>query len=94
MKSSMKRKTIGQLIRIGPWLLFGSVLASGGAVGASGGLPIEVVKAERREVVSEQIFDALVEAVHESTVSAETSGRVMEINFDIGNACSFGDVFI
>lgn len=85
---------IGRVNRIGHWLLGSLLLAVSAVSGASSELPIEVVTAERREVVREQIFDALVEAVHESTVSAETSGRVLELNYDVDDYVPKGAVLL
>lgn len=88
------RKVISCSTRIGRWLL-GSILLALGATSVAGPeLPIEVVTAERREVVSEQIFDALVEAVHESTIAAETSGRVVELNHDVDDYVPKGAVLL
>lgn len=44
--------------------------------------PFETAAAERRTVAREQVFDAVIEAVHQATVSAQTSGRILEVNFD------------
>lgn len=80
--------------RIWRWIFGGSLLMLGFSSAASPDLPFAVVTAERREVVSEQIFDALIEAVHQSTVSAETSGRVIELNYDIDDYVSKGAVLL
>lgn len=41
----------------------------------------EVIKAS---IPREIMFDGVVEAVNEATVSAQTTGRVSEVNFDVG----------
>lgn len=51
-----------------------------GAAGAAE-LPTEAVVLERVEL--EQRFEGVIEAVQRSTVSAQTSGRVVEILFDV-----------
>ncbi len=38
---------------------------------------------ESRAVPVERVFDATVEAVNQATVSAQVSGRIVEINFDV-----------
>ena len=38
--------------------------------------------------------DGVVEAIHQSTVSAQIGGRVMEINFDAGARVSKGQVIL
>jgi len=42
----------------------------------------------------ERLFEGRVEAVNQSTVSAETTGRVSEINFDVGDAVPAGEVIV
>lgn len=84
----------GRLTRIGQWLLGGCLLVCGYSSAAGSQFPFEVVTVERREVINEQIFDALVEAVHQSTVSAETSGRVIEINYDVDDYVPKGTVLL
>ena len=62
---------------LGLWaLMAGPVLADAEAV------PFETIPAEIQEVSREHIFDAVIEAVQESTVSAQTSGRILAVYFD------------
>jgi len=46
------------------------------------------------EVEEERILDAVVEAVHQATISAQTSGRVVKINADVDDTVSKGDILI
>lgn len=48
-------------------------------------LPFATVTVGYQEVPREQAFDAVIEAVQQSTVSAQVNGRVVEINFDVGD---------
>ncbi|WP_411293564.1 efflux RND transporter periplasmic adaptor subunit [Thiohalophilus sp.] len=54
-----------------------------------GGLPVadaaqlDSAKATLQTRSLERVLDGKVEAVHEATVSAQTSGRVVEINYDV-----------
>ncbi len=84
----------GRLIRVRQWLLGSCLLALGFSSAAGPEFPFEIVTVERHEVISEQIFDALVEAVHQSTVSAETSGRVIELNYDVDDYVPKGAVLL
>ncbi|MGE0080687.1 MAG: efflux RND transporter periplasmic adaptor subunit [Thiohalomonadaceae bacterium] len=59
-----------------------------------GGLPLDVEAVALAKVVQEHEFDALVEAVNQSTVSAQTSGRVVEINFDVDDFVEKGAVIL
>ena len=43
---------------------------------------------------AERLLDGTVEAVHQTTVSAQTSGRVTEIRFDVNDAVSAGTVIM
>ena len=42
----------------------------------------------------ERTIDALIEAVHQATVSAQTSGRITKIHFDVDDYVSKGDVLL
>ncbi|KPJ93778.1 MAG: hypothetical protein AMJ53_06610, partial [Gammaproteobacteria bacterium SG8_11] len=57
-------------------------------------LPFAIHTVEKKPVSQEVLLDAVIEAVNRSTVSAETSGRVMEIKFDIGDYVQAGTVLI
>jgi RND family efflux transporter MFP subunit len=46
-------------------------------------LPFAVGEASTSIVPLERTVDAVIEAVNQSTVSAQTSGRIVEINFDV-----------
>ncbi|MDH5570358.1 MAG: efflux RND transporter periplasmic adaptor subunit [Gammaproteobacteria bacterium] len=47
-----------------------------------------------QEVEQERVLDAVVEAIHKATVSAQTSGRVSEIYFDVDDYVKKGDVLL
>lgn len=46
---------------------------------------LDTVSVRRAPVARETAFDGIVEAVNESTVAAQTSGRVVELPFDVGD---------
>ncbi len=46
------------------------------------------------EVATERVLDALVEAVDKATVSAQTSGRVSKIYFDVNDYAKKGDILL
>lgn len=84
-------------------LLAGALLALSGCTdsGDSGEgavqppkLPFTTATVTAEKVVQEQIFDASIDAVHQATVSAQTSGRITEINFDVDDYVQKGDVLI
>ena len=52
------------------------------------------VLAKYSQVEEERVLDAIVEAVHQATISAQTSGRVVKINADIDDTVSKGDILV
>lgn len=54
----------------------------------------ELITVEYQPVAEERILDAWVEAVNKATVSAQTSGRVTKINFDVDDVVNKGDVLL
>jgi len=55
-------------------------------------LKTEVAKI--REVEDLRQFDGIVEAVNRSTISAQTSGRIVELNFDVDDFVRVGSVIV
>ena len=45
-------------------------------------------------VASESAFDGVIEAVNQATVAAQTSGRVVELPFDVGDYVKQGEVIV
>ncbi|QKT04568.1 efflux RND transporter periplasmic adaptor subunit [Ectothiorhodospiraceae bacterium 2226] len=56
--------------------------------------PFETVRTEYQTVPRERVFDAVVEAIHRSTVSAQASGRVIEVLFDVDDFVEQGSVIL
>src|SRR5210317_1971187 len=54
----------------------------------------DYVTATLVDVEEERVLDAIVEAVHKATISAQTSGRVVKINVDVDDTVQKGDVLI
>ena len=48
-------------------------------------LPLAVARVQRQTLATEQMMDGVVEAVQQSTVSAQTAGRVEEILVDVND---------
>ncbi len=74
-----------------PWI-FGVLLLGAATVQAAGQLA--VAPAQYREVAQTHSADGLVEATRQSTVSAQIGGRVVEINFDVGDRVNKGQVIL
>ncbi len=61
---------------------------------AAAELSLETAVAEVQTVRRGQLFDGVVEAENESTVSAQTSGRVVAIGYDVGDRVAKGSVLV
>ncbi len=55
---------------------------------------IKLAKAQYHEVKRERVLDALVEAVHKATITAQTSGRVSNIYFDVNDYVKKGALLL
>ncbi len=58
------------------------------------GPPLASVVLRAEQTPLERFVDGTVEAVNQATVSAETSGRVAEINYDVGDVVPAGAVIM
>jgi len=56
--------------------------------------PLATVAAGYREMDEVYMAEGMVEAVRQSTVSAQISGRVVEVRFDVGDAVRKGEVIV
>lgn len=65
-------------------LLWGLLFAAPGSIVAAGP-PFPVAEAKLQTLPVEQVLDGVVEAVNQSTVSAQTAGRVEEIMVDVND---------
>ncbi len=74
------------------YVLLVGVIASG-HVQAETGAP-DFLTVGYQPVAEERILDAVIEAVNKATVSAQTSGRVTKIYFDVDDVVSKGDVLL
>ena len=57
-------------------------------------LPFSVVTASKQNVVREEQADATIEAVQQATVSAQVSGRIIEVNVDVDDYVPKGTVIV
>ncbi len=67
---------------------------SGYGITAQAAAQVAFVPVQYREVARNYSADGLVEATRQSTVSAQISGRVREINFDVGDRVKKGQVIV
>jgi RND family efflux transporter MFP subunit len=69
-----------------------ALLACGAQAGAE--VPFTTVEAHYEVAPRERVFDGTVEAVNRATVSAQTSGRVAEILYDVNDFVEAGAVIM
>ncbi len=76
--------------------LVGAAMAAVFAVSTTvaAGAELPTLTVELREVDDVRLFDGVVEAVNRSTVSAQTSGRIVEIDFDVNDLVKSGEVIV
>jgi membrane fusion protein, multidrug efflux system len=75
------------------WRLLASTLVALAFSPAFAG-DLATVQVKVKSLPLERLFEGRVQAVNQSTVSAETTGRVSEIFFDVGNAVPAGEVIV
>jgi len=68
-----------------------SAIAACGVVAAA---DLQTASVERVTVDDEQVLDGVVEAVNRSTVSAQTSGRIIELPFDVDDYVEEGEIIV
>lgn len=73
------------------WIAF---IVLTGIVTAHAAEQLETAPVQYREVEQTYSVEGLVEATRQSTVSAQISGRIKEINFDVGSRVNKGQVIL
>lgn len=71
-----------------------TLLAAGLLVQPVAASELETASVERREVPREYRLDGLVEATQQTTVSAQTSGQVQEVLFDVDDYVTKGQIIV
>ena len=69
-------------------------LLAGAAPVLAEALPFAVATVEYRTLPKEQTFDAVLEAAQQSTVAAQTAGRVVQIDFDVNDLVAKDQVIL
>jgi RND family efflux transporter MFP subunit len=64
------------------------------ASSGSAAVPFETVTTKWEDAARERVLDGRVEAVNQATVSAQTSGRIAELPFDVNDYVESGDVLM
>ena len=76
------------------YLLLGSFLCSNLMAAEIGSAKLELATLKYEDVATQRRFDAQVEAVHKSTITAQLSERITAINFDVDDYVEQGTVLI
>jgi RND family efflux transporter MFP subunit len=76
--------------------MLATLLLSASVVAAAAAPPpgLASLKVELAEAPAERLLDGTVEAVNQTTVSAQTSGRIVEINADVNDYVPAGQVIV
>lgn len=61
---------------------------------ATAAVPFETITVRYEEAPRERLWDGRIEAVNQATVSAQTSGRVAELPYDVNDFVDAGDVIM
>lgn len=80
------------MVSIKRWSLLALLLLGGG--GGVAAAELETAPATRVELPRVYRLDGVAEAISRSTVSAQTTGRVLEVNFDVDDYVRQGDVIV
>lgn len=74
------------------WLIF-LILTTNASLAASDP-PLNVVSALYQQIEREYIIDGVVEPVNQATIAAQTSGQVLEVNFDVDDFVKKGTLLV
>ena len=75
-------------------LLTGIALLAPALTHGESTLPFETTIAEMAQAPRERVFDGTVEAVNRATMSAQTSGRIAEVYFDVDDYVEAGEAIV
>jgi len=82
------------LVRLPVLLSFAVAFALSSAALAQGSEALATATASFEAAAIERVFDGTVEAVHQATVSAQTGGRIAELNYDVDDYVDAGSVLV
>lgn len=63
-------------------------------INAAWSADLPTARAELSTIADEQVLDGVIEAVNESTVSAQTTGRIIELPYDVDDYVEKGSVIV
>jgi RND family efflux transporter MFP subunit len=75
-------------------LIAATLIAAGFTMAKADELPFELFTVEKAQAPLERIHDGTVEAVNQATMSAQTSGRIAEVFFDVDDYVQPGQPII
>lgn len=71
-----------------------SLICFGAVPGANASSRLKTAPVERKELQETLVLDGVIEAVQQSTVSAQTSGTVQQLPFDVDDSVAAGDFIV
>lgn len=75
-------------------VLTGSLLLAQAGARADATLPFDTAVVESAQAPLERVYDGTVEAVYQATLSAQTSGRIAEVLFDVDDYVEASEVIV
>lgn len=76
------------------WLLAGCGVDAPPGPGESADPPFATITVAREPAVRERTWDGVIEAVNRATLAAQTTGRVLELPFDVNDYVEAGQVVV
>lgn len=83
MTARLRRQFMTAIVIISPALAY-----------AQSNLPFDTTTAAMAQAPRERVFDGTVEAVNRATMSAQTSGRIAEVYFDVDDYVEAGEAIV
>ena len=75
-------------------VLTGLLLLGPAGAQTAGTLPFDTAAVELARAPLERVYDGTVEAVHQATMSAQTSGRIADVFFDVDDYVEAGEAIV
>lgn len=77
-----------------PWLLFMVALLVFSSVGHANTPPLKTETITHKTLPDELLLDGTIEAVQQATLTAQVSGEIIELNFDVNDYVNKGQVLL
>jgi len=89
------RRTLpGLVLVLAGWVTLPPQAAHGAADSGAGEAALQTVNVQRSQMPTVYVAEAVIEAVQQATLAAETTGRIRQINFDVDDVVAKGDLLL